>query len=117
VYPWSSPPTSTLIDATHAAYNGAAVASFVGSRSPAGDGRWGHADLAGNAAEWTLDLYASPYVSNTCKDCANLDQDQGAGRAVRGGAYYNADVSSGQRGAMKPTVLSSGVGARCARPL
>ncbi len=41
----------------------------VGSR-PLGNGKWGHADLAGGMWEWMLD--EGPIVKGRCTDCANV---------------------------------------------
>jgi formylglycine-generating enzyme required for sulfatase activity len=111
VYPWSSPPSSTVISPAYAVYDctghggppiysdGGADAGFllcsqtdilpVGSKSPKGDGRWGQSDLAGSMAEWVLDWYA-PTVQHPCDNCAELDggidastdPDAGEGTAV-----------------------------------
>jgi formylglycine-generating enzyme required for sulfatase activity len=67
VYPWSSPPASTTLDCAHAAFTGDSTCQApdlqpVGSRSPAGDGRWGHADLVGLMDQWGLDWLAD-YVT------------------------------------------------------
>lgn len=94
-FPWSAayPPGSTDIDASYAVYqceaDGAADCSFadipsVGSRSPKGDGRWGHADLSGGMFEWAVDYHHFEY-SNPCDDCINLTP--GDSRIVRGGDF------------------------------
>lgn len=83
-------------------------------RKPLGNGKWGHADLAGNMFEWMLD--EGPIRPGACNDCANIDwpapgqrdpnaevrndiyskpmngRDWWAGgvRAVRGSAWDNA---------------------------
>ncbi len=79
VYPWSSPPSTTKIDLTHAVLEclgdglagcgGVADIGQVGSRSPNGDGRWGHADLIGNVAEWVFDGNMGS-LPNPCSNCA-----------------------------------------------
>lgn len=92
-YAWSNPPGDTTSDCTVANYGAsnwpttactAAGARDVGSSSPAGDGRWGQSDLGGNAAEWVLDWYASPYPS-PCQDCATVGS--ASFREQRGGDY------------------------------
>jgi sulfatase modifying factor 1 len=90
----------------------------VGSKSPLGDGRWGHVDLEGNRAEWTLD-WLDEYMS-PCVDCARLQPpplDAGitlaSQRVVRGVystllvSYRGSDEESG--------AYDSLVGFRCAR--
>ena len=47
--------------------------------------RPGHADLAGNVSEWTLDYYYEDYPTEFCKDC--LAAAPAAMRAFRGGPY------------------------------
>jgi sulfatase modifying factor 1 len=124
-YPWSAayPPGSTTIDAAHAVYgclgdgvSGCSVADIlgVGSRSPEGDGRFGHADLAGNVWEWTLDLRDSSYI-NPCEDCANLTV--GTDRVARGGDFDSAAsyLRVGYRSHSPPGERSGLVGVRCAR--
>lgn len=83
-------------------------------RKPLGNGKWGHADLAGGMFEWMLD--EGPIQQGQCNDCANVDwpkgddkdpqafMDQpefknpggvdwwkGGARAIRGSAWDNAN--------------------------
>ncbi len=108
VYPWSVPSSSTLVDDQHVNSClggpsspgtpngfrcGAAelpVMRVVGSMSPTGDGRWGHSDMAGNAAEHVLDWFTDPPPSCTADDCADLRNNSSVqGRVVRGGSAQN----------------------------
>ena len=138
-YPWSSPPSSRTIDDSYAVYCGGSCDSSqnVGSKSPKGDGRWGHADLAGNVLEWTLDLchrglgpydYAYPLPCNysyplPCNTCANLDFDlpSQTWHVVRGGDFRLSapylDTGYRELGATYNADGSSSIsaGARCAR--
>jgi formylglycine-generating enzyme required for sulfatase activity len=122
-FPWSSPAGSTAIDSTRAATQctgdglaGCTLADLlaVGTK-PAGDGRFGQSDLAGNVQEWVLDfgnLYANP-----CSDCASLVSNQT--RIIRGGNFHFAsdEARTGVRGGFPPEQRFPEVGTRCARPL
>jgi formylglycine-generating enzyme required for sulfatase activity len=113
IYPWSSPPSSTTIDATYAVYSPASLVN-VGSRSPKGDGRWGQSDLAGSLWEWVRDWYASQYPT-PCVNCAN--HTPAVGRVFRGGGFYGNQ--NDQRAAIRdydvPASRDDGYGIRCVR--
>jgi sulfatase modifying factor 1 len=128
MYPWSPayPPGCTAgsdcIDKTYAVYSMSQPlepVALVGSKSPKGDGKWGHADLAGNLWEWALDS-ASLNASLSdypvpCSDCANLSSP--GIRVLRGGSHRTNPVMlrSSFRNANVPTTISTDAGARCAR--
>jgi formylglycine-generating enzyme required for sulfatase activity len=114
-YPWSSSATDESIDDAHAVYDRSRV-SVVGSLSSAGDGRWGHADLAGNVAEWVVDESADYPVP--CNDCARLAVGT-MDRRHRGGDYSEAaeTLLTAERSSLNPLSASSGVGIRCVRDL
>ena len=113
-YPWSDPHTSTSIDDSYASYCGGTCELLdVGSKSPKGDGKWGHADLGGNAWEWVLDVAAGEYPM-PCHDCAALTA--GAYRAFRSGS--NDDIAGTLRSATRHIYYPEYrgvVGVRCAR--
>ncbi len=129
-YPWSNPPTSVLIDESFASYS---VMGFTDCRGdgisgcaptdilvpgskPAGDGRWGQSDLAGNVHEWTLD-FAAPGGTYPvpCVDCARLVPN--INKMVRGGAYQAPFdyVRLAARFLFPPNARNPYVGFRCAR--
>jgi len=126
VYPWSAPPSSTAIEREHAVF-GAAGPLAVGTHR-AGDGRWGHADLAGNVWEWTLDTVSpdavlptegAPYCSPAglpmpCDDCVAAGGDA---RVLRGGGWGLPDRGMAvaiRRGGL-PGDREHVFGFRCAR--
>ncbi|MCW5804159.1 MAG: SUMF1/EgtB/PvdO family nonheme iron enzyme [Deltaproteobacteria bacterium] len=125
-YPWSDPPGSLEIDCTQASFartiGGCAAITPVGSK-PAGNGRWGHADMSGNLWEMTLDWAArpsDPYIE-PCVDCARLTPVTPTFllRDVRGGLYStgaNSLRTSEHIGALPTlTEFHYEAGFRCAR--
>jgi sulfatase modifying factor 1 len=117
-YPWSPPypPGSSAIDCTQANFDGCPTGTVhpVGSKSPAGDGKWGQSDLAGNVWEWNLDWNESSYVT-PCVDCANLTAADY--RVIRGGSFGNGTSVqlASFRNLAPPDYRGDLVGVRCAR--
>ena len=114
-YPWGS----TVPDDAHAVFCTGTCGAVqpVGLKAPLGDGKWGQVDLVGNAWEWNLDVYATPYVQVACKDCANTTSTTSSLRVFRGGsAGNNASVLfSATRNNRIPTDHNAYIGLRCAR--
>jgi formylglycine-generating enzyme required for sulfatase activity len=118
-FPWGAASPTT----TEAVYL-ASIAEAVGSR-PAGIGRWGHADLAGNVNEFVLDWIGSgtaPRLPATCTNCTQQTTEGAAGwdaRQLRGGAYYatgpSALLAVGFGIFNYGDSRNTGNGARCAR--
>ena len=119
VYPWSIPPTYMKIDDSYAVYCGGSCGSAqsVGSKSPKGDGKWGHADLAGNVWEWALDCSPNN-IGAACVNCAYITCSVGSNRTIRGGSFKEDDsllesaIDNYEGGASE---RDAGQGARCAR--
>jgi sulfatase modifying factor 1 len=83
---------------------------------PAGNGKWGHADLAGNVEEWALDVYGT-YQAGSRTDYANTS-NAFAPRIVRGGSLNSFTVyylRAAYRTAWYPNNMSTAFGLRCAR--
>ncbi len=128
VRPWSAPPEASAIDDAHAVYCDVAGcargAEPVGSRSPLGDGRWGHADLVGNADEWLYDgVWDLADWPMPCTDCAR-EPDANGWRATAGSGFArDADAQRSFDRGMDDYALRPGrdvlpyveLGIRCAR--
>jgi formylglycine-generating enzyme required for sulfatase activity len=132
-YPWSSPAGALVIDPSYASYSpdngpncsgdgmaGCAVTDIVPVGSfTAGEGRWHHADLAGNLSQWVLDWF-EPYPT-MCTDCANTVLTGGNPeiRSVRGGSFGAGKdhLRGGLRDNDLPTRRNYINGIRCARPM
>jgi sulfatase modifying factor 1 len=122
IYPWGN--TAPAFDATQAIYDclykgtggscsNASIAP-VGS-APAGNGKWGHADLVGNVEEWMLDANYGTYPE-PCNDCGYPS----TGTTLRGlrGGYFSAQASSlvtSTPNSGSASTRGSTYGARCAR--
>jgi formylglycine-generating enzyme required for sulfatase activity len=116
VYPWSSPPTSTAFNDTLVASCGGCLQIQEVGTKPAGNGKYGQSDLAGNVWEYVLDGYVAPYVA-ACVDCAYLPPSPAA-RVSRGGAIFPGGASgtaASVRNQSAPTFTVGVLGARCAR--
>ena len=91
LYPWGDDVTEPL----PANYYETDRTSFVAVGSyPDGNGRWGHADLAGSMLEWVLDWDDVDWYTKTqsgCSDCANLTPD--LFRVVRGGGWTSSALT------------------------
>jgi formylglycine-generating enzyme required for sulfatase activity len=118
LYPWgaSAPASDSSLAVHNCSYNGSSSCGGVGviapvGSVPAGNARWGHTDLAGNVAEWTIDG-GGP---TPCVDCAGASS---GGVTVRGGYFGSTKASdlatttavSGARDLNNPSI-----GFRCAR--
>jgi formylglycine-generating enzyme required for sulfatase activity len=117
-YPWGNdlpdPPPANCRE------NHSTAFLAVGSE-PAGNGRWGHADLAGNIWEWVLDQYAGTWYTDTaagCDNCANVSDGSFGSRVLRGGTWEDRVVflRAARRSALSPDA-GYGLGVRCARDL
>ncbi len=119
IYPWGSTAPAPNLAVYGCLYNGTGTCNGATSIAPVGstpdgNGRWGHADLAGSMWEWTQDWYASPYGATVCNNCF-WSTTTAEGWVVRGGSYFHtADVLyTSHRGYQSTSRIY--VGARCAR--
>jgi formylglycine-generating enzyme required for sulfatase activity len=112
-YPWAPITAGDPITPAHATYDSSGP-SAVGTKA-LGNGRWGHADLAGNLSEWTLD-YHQEYLL-PCNDCLNAAPT--TDRVERGGAYSSSSLflSSPLRGYGDASETIPERGFRCAREI
>lgn len=121
-YPWSVPPGTLSLDCSFANYTTACTSSGgvfrVGTKSTPGDGRWQHADLAGNVAEFVLDWHrmATYTTVSPCNDCADVSPDT-TFRGVRGGGFNagSSNTRTGFRDYASPTQRDVHNGFRCGR--
>ncbi|WP_272422503.1 formylglycine-generating enzyme family protein [Polyangium jinanense] len=116
-YPWGeATPTPDLAAYGCDTTNMGCLIPRVGSRSPAGDGESGHADLAGSMSEWLLDYHGTH--PTPCNDCANLsDKDEDNGREARGGdfAHSTEGLATTFELGFTPESREAFLGFRCAR--
>ncbi|MFL5306288.1 MAG: formylglycine-generating enzyme family protein [Polyangia bacterium] len=119
-YPWGSADPATGVYAISGcnyppgsvSCSGADNVAPVGS-APAGAGRWGQLDMAGELAEWTLDWYV-PYAT-PCVDCVALTDF--SYKVLRGGSFgtNTDDIFSFARDGDVPGTRNAFDGVRCAR--
>jgi formylglycine-generating enzyme len=126
LYPWSDP-DAALLPALHNFSLDADVPSVPVGSFPAGNGRWGHADLAGNRGEWVLDWWHPGNVEEaSCPDSSNPvapTVDPGAftvtptERSRKGGSWASAPAYLRNAASIKrdPQARTEYDGFRCAR--
>jgi formylglycine-generating enzyme required for sulfatase activity len=122
-YPWGAtdPAADTKLAIYGCYYNGTGACSGVQNIAPvgtvpAGNGKWGQSDLAGNIWEWNLDWFVNPYVSSQCTDCADLTATPN--RAIRGSSFnWNvvAYLLTSHRDIDPVLYRHEDLGVRCAR--
>ncbi|MFP4228717.1 MAG: SUMF1/EgtB/PvdO family nonheme iron enzyme [Salinivenus sp.] len=94
------------------AADGYAFTAPVGSFPP---NRWGLHDMAGNAAEWTVDAYTPSYSQLSSLDPSYRDSTEQR-RVVRGGSYASRsfNIGVGKRSYQDKDDASTQIGFRCA---
>lgn len=142
MFPWGSTDPSTEMDLANDSFNDGRPFVAVGS-NPAGNGKWGHFDLAGGEQQWVLDGYYPGWYAgggSNCDNCVDMmtystcgtgapaswcmpdPTGQGA-RVLRGGGWYDDSMNpiylrAAYRGSGSPLAGGDGhaAGLRCARP-
>ncbi len=132
LYPWGlvSPGSSNELAIQGCYYNGTGPGSCTGSENippvgsaPDGNGRWGHADLAGSLYEWTFDWYEAKWYTSPNAIGTNVANLVPTGvtsyRTLRGGAYDSnpALLRAARRAWVVPGYRDPYLGLRCARDL
>ena len=112
-YPWGAATADESLVLLDCQIDGPTCIRRTGSK-PLGNGKWGHADLAGSMAEWTLDYHGE--LPSPCASCANLT-DGGFGRELRGGDFSRSStaVHTWSRLGSIPEGVQDYQGIRCAR--
>lgn len=121
LYPWPGMLIDTSFASYHCTGDGSPAGTCalsdilsVGAKSPKGDARWGHADLAGNVWEWTLDWHSDTYTT-PCDNCANTNPS--SYRVTRSGSFVDIaeTLKTPIRGFDTPSGRTGTTGFRCAR--
>jgi sulfatase modifying factor 1 len=132
-YPWSTPASGLTLSLSYATYYdgrdcGPSTTPCPGSvevgSSPMGDGKFGHADLAGNVEEQSVDVGqvpGDPEFLNPCMDCARSQAGRGGYHMIHGGS--DRERATFMRNGFKSASPLLGdlerdydLGIRCARP-
>jgi formylglycine-generating enzyme len=117
LYPWgaAAPTTSLAVYGCQTYPGGTCVVLPVGS-TPTGNGRWGHADLAGTGWEWAFD-WSGKYPASSSTDYAKISSGSDRYRVFRAGGFdSNASfLRAASRANNYPDTRSYGLGARCSR--
>ncbi len=94
IYPWGNEkPNNNLCNVWE---SGIRDTTPVDKYSPAGDSPYGCADMAGNVLEWCRDRFDKETYSRRRNETTHEPSvlANGAGRVLRGGAWYNIQVNA-----------------------
>jgi formylglycine-generating enzyme len=122
VYPWGStdPGANANLAVWACRYHATGKCSGIMNIAPvgsvpAGNGKWGQSDFAGNMWEWIFDFH-SPSYAVPCTDCADITES--SGRLIRGGSFFSLSASVlgvAYHSNDDPYSRVNDVGVRCAR--
>jgi sulfatase modifying factor 1 len=114
LFPWGS----ATPDCTRVNFSGCSGTVVAVGSKPMGNGRWGHADLAGNVFEWALD-WMDTYPTSASINYADISSST-RDRVIRGGDVTSWELQ--ERAAYRlfyrpgePGYSDVSVGLRCAR--
>ncbi len=109
IFPWGNE-----IDYKYANFDQIIRDTTMVSQYEKGKSPYGVYDLAGNTLEWVYDWYSETYYQISPSSNA-MGPDQGDGRAVRGGSWFDKDqIRSAWRDGWETFNNRDGVGFRCA---
>jgi formylglycine-generating enzyme required for sulfatase activity len=109
IFPWGDD-----IDYKYANFDQIIRDTTMVSQYEEGKSPYGVYDLAGNTVEWVHDWYSEMYYQNS-PSSNPIGPDQGDGRVVRGGSWYDKDqIRSAWRDGWEPFTNRDGIGFRCA---
>jgi formylglycine-generating enzyme required for sulfatase activity len=117
LFPWGSEDPTVATDLANDVNSPDDPHAEVGSY-PAGNGKWGHRDLAGSMVEWVLDAYDAGWYSSggaVCENCANLGG--GTSRVARGGGWLSQPLPLRAAWRGSAPTRDYQIGFRCARKL
>jgi formylglycine-generating enzyme required for sulfatase activity len=112
IFPWGDDLGDQYANFNQKIHDTTMVGYYEKGKSP-----FGVYDLAGNTVEWVYDWYSETYYQNSLSSNP-VGPDQGDGRVVRGGSWFDKDqIRSAWREGWQPVENADGLGFRCAMNL
>jgi formylglycine-generating enzyme required for sulfatase activity len=109
IFPWGND-----LDYKYANFDQIIRDTTMVSQYEKGKSPYGVYDLAGNTVEWVYDWYSETYYQIS-PSSNPIGPDQGDGRVVRGGSWFDKDqIRSAWRDGWEPFTNRDGIGFRCA---